>query len=316
MNYIDSIEVFYDSIEEIIKKMEHKKYCYLDLISFIQISANGKNEVVNQIYWRELFFKFHFCCTASLLRTHKWIEGIYTGIKLKNNFLFTSSLRGFLESWGDSTYSLADRIFELDANFQDLYDALHGKLISKKLISETFENFLDHFENAKMDNTVNGVKVDLYKPLSAKKYIDELEVYELDDLYEIYSELCEYTHPASDSINCFKVKTEIDEHIVNTFSNIIENANISSESECITTTIHNDEILINDTLNKYGDKIIKLITASLSIPVNGICMLNEYDVNDLKSNYINNCLFIKFIKNTEGWKNFKTKSELIKNLNK
>lgn len=105
--------------------------------------------------------------------------------KVENNlYSFTSNFRSLLEFCGDSVYSLKPVIKYLSQNSDQLASAYRGNLKSVLSLENSLKD-LDHFLFAGN----HGYE----KNAPAKEYISAID----PDLYQIYSELCEHSHPAS-----------------------------------------------------------------------------------------------------------------------
>ncbi|MCR3923508.1 MAG: hypothetical protein NUK65_13515, partial [Firmicutes bacterium] len=101
----NDINIWYMALEEINKKIIHKKYTFISVPNYIESYFLKDSKKAMQIYWKELLQRLHLASVTSLMRNFKWIEGIKFGIDSNNYIIFASSLRGYIEAFVDSYYS-------------------------------------------------------------------------------------------------------------------------------------------------------------------------------------------------------------------
>ncbi|EOU1139361.1 hypothetical protein C0L85_05430 [Clostridium perfringens] len=268
LNLIKCFQYYFD---DILNNIEHKKYYYTDCESYMKLYVNDMNSrdmsTSMQIYWKEILLRVHFTATTSIIRNQRWLSGVISGIENKNFMIFSSALRGFLESVTDSFYSLEEFTTALPLNYKNINKAVRGEL-NELMSTEKLENDLLHFQMAKKSKE----NMFILKALPATKYIEYFDKFNSTKTKELYSQLCEITHPASRSITCFT------EEIV-----------VSDSYSYLQTTLINDSNQIEKIFDDYLSSIESLLKISLTIPFLILKILLKYDFDEVKSEYIERC---------------------------
>lgn len=138
----------------------------------------------NQVLAQEVVEKSLLSAFVQLNRVWEIYKSCIYAKDENNLYSFSSNFRSLLEFCGDGVYSLKPVIKFLSQNSDQLVSAYRGNLKSIVRLEKSLED-LDHFLFAGKKGYV--------KNFSAKKYISAIN----PDLYQIYGELCEYSHPAS-----------------------------------------------------------------------------------------------------------------------
>ncbi|WP_242274961.1 hypothetical protein [Bacillus cereus group sp. BfR-BA-01445] len=287
----NEIELFYLLYKDILMKIKHKKYRYMDETEYLNVAIFEGNGVRkgNQIYWKEILLRAHYAAITSLMRNERWVEGIALSIKNKNYILFASSLRGFLESVADSYYSLLNSPFDIAANFKNIKLAIEGKLENPFFMADKLEESLIHFQHAKK----GGKKTFFYnQALYTSEYIKNFDKYSGIKTKNLYKILCEVVHPAEDSVNCFTTFLE------------------TGTSRYAITDLELDEQNINEVLVTYDKEISQLLKMSISPPFICLKILNLFEFESVESDYLNGCMINDLLED-DVWKkilNLKEKS--------
>ena len=276
----DSIKHFDLIHTEIISKMTNKKYFYQDNGGFLLQIINGEISLTMQNYWRELLMRTHFASITSIMRNERWLKGLNLSIITNNYILFTSSLRGFLESVTDSYYSLLSKPTDIALNFKNIKLAIDGKLF-RPLWSKEFEESLIHFQYASKSDK-SGIQYN--KSLSVSNYIEIYDKYGDNDTKKLYSALCEVVHPANNSISCFtKLITE------------------TKDFEYVRTCVELDVELIDKLIDDNSTTILNLLKISISAPVLCLKVMNLLKSDFVESYYLENCFINSQIESSDGW---------------
>lgn len=276
-------EQYYIMYHDAVERIEHKKYQYTDLEGYASIYVDGlsKGDIreSEKIYWQEILQRVHFASVISLIRSKKWLEGTVLGLESKNLLLFTSSFRGFLEATVDSYYSLESLPNFMALNFKTIDSALKGEL-NQSTFQEELENKLIHFQFAKRGKKGKDPENNI-----ALSNADYIKSYDLENLgiKELYSALCEVTHPAADSVNCFTKEVIVSEY----YSYIV-------------TSTETDDTAISELIDKYSKQIENLLRIGISLY--GLCLkiLTLFDYEGVHSEYIDESIFAKIL-NKETW---------------
>lgn len=187
----------YRSVElgrSVLKQILETRYPLTSTDEFKRLLSQ-KIEDGMRVYWHEILGKCHMSSVSGLKRTLDWIDSIE---RADGNFiLFCSSLRGLMESAGDTYYGLNAIALSLAKMRATIEKALTGTL-SDLAISQELEDRLIHFTHASKEAAKIFDKS--FEPESAKTCVSRLNQNSKIDFYELYSFLCEVTHPASTSL--------------------------------------------------------------------------------------------------------------------
>ncbi|MEK4511116.1 hypothetical protein [Paenibacillus sp. FSL K6-2524] len=271
---LEQIKLFGLLHNDIIKKMVHKKYYYTSSGKYLNTLYNDRDiKLANKIYWDEMLLRAHFASVTSIMRNEKWLNGIILSIETCNYLLFAASLRGFLESVTDSYYSLNTPL-DLACNFKNIKLAVNGEL-NRLLLAGNLEEKLIHFQFASKSNANSD---SVHKPLYASKYIELFDEYSDFNTKGLYIKLCEVVHPAQDSIS----------HFMSTI-------NESENFEYSITDTSLDKYYINAIIYDYSQVIINLLKMSINAPILSLRILNHFDNELVKSDYLESCLIYNLL---------------------
>ncbi|XID91520.1 hypothetical protein ACF3MZ_23865 [Paenibacillaceae bacterium WGS1546] len=270
----EQIKLFGAMHSEVVKKMIHKRYYYNSTATYLNALFNeGGITRANKIYWDEILLRAHFASVTSIMRNEKWLNGLVLSIDTSNYIIFAASLRGFLESATDSYYSLNTPL-DLACNFKNIKLAVNGNL-NRLLQSDTLEEKLIHFQHAAKSDS-SGLPYN--KPLYASKYIELFDQYGDVNTKELYVKLCEVVHPAKDSISCFT-------------TTITESENFEYSITDTSLDVQN----IDGIINEYSFAIINLLKMSINAPILCLRILNYFDYELVKSEYLDSCLINELV---------------------
>lgn len=202
-NIVDSINCIYSELDK-----NTNKYWYINNNCFKlnNVTENNKEvfiPILMRIYHFEILQRLYLAATTGFLRFYNWLNGLEYSLSSDNIIIFESSLRGLIESSCDLYDALENIPLNLAEYFSIFKSALNEEL--KEIYSlKEFEDKLIHFQNAsnKNKNMGKGLGENIYNPKSARDYITSINLKHLN-LYKCYSELCEMTHPAEDSLSVF-----------------------------------------------------------------------------------------------------------------
>lgn len=283
MKKINILEQYYSIYSDVVNKIEHKKYEYTDLGGYMNMYieglSNGDIRQSQKIYWQEILFRAHFAAVTSLIRSQKWLSGVVLGIEAKNLLVFSASLRGFLEATVDSYYSLESLPTSLALNFKIINSALKGEL-NQSLLNNEIEKKLIHFQFAKKGKKGSDENINI-----AHTNVEYIKSFDLENIgiKEMYSELCEVTHPAANSVNCFTEENVVSEH-----------------HSYIVTSTETDSIVISEMVSKYSKQIENLLKIGISLYCICLKILTLFDFENIHSEYVNESIF-ETILNKNMW---------------
>ncbi|ELR64462.1 hypothetical protein C942_02486 [Photobacterium marinum] len=224
-------------------------------------------------YWVEILFRAHFASVASIYRNYQWVMGMESSYK-NNLFLpYTACFRALIESAADTFDSFNGVPVALAKNNKQINKIITGKYKKKVgFVSKELEDKLIHFSHARRVGKKEDVP-DSHQAKSAAKYINSLDKNKSLKLYECYSELCEYTHPAASSTGNFM--SSIDENTF-VFSTGFDKDKIIALSSKYSDAI---EVLLSCAFNP-GLITLKLLR-KLSEPTCQVPIVDQIGVGDM-----------------------------------
>jgi hypothetical protein len=187
-------EIYPPIVRSLLNDSYGVKYTFDEIEAFKNLDITDRNF----IYWSEILYRSHWAATTNLVRHEKWFNGCMEHSFANPNYImFSSALRGLLESVTDTYHSLA-AVPQTLAEVCDYIDpALRRETTDKLGCSEELENSLIHFQFAKRQNKPSTAPTS-HHALQATKYIAEMDDPDLK-LQKLYSELCQVVHPAQES---------------------------------------------------------------------------------------------------------------------
>lgn len=274
-DYAKDSNWFYEKLIDEMSKNKYK-YAYLSLQIIEQKIKDNDIAFVNKYMTLEILQRLYISTLSGYLRQCKWIDGICHGIRNNNYILFSSSARGFLEASTDFYDALENIPLTVAENYKLLNDAILGAIDYEVIGFKEIEDRLLHFQEA---NKKNGKSDPNLKPKSAKSYMESRNIKQLD-LYECYSDLCEVTHPAKQSLDLF-----FDEN------NYVLTINLNRDKE-------NIEKFINKYTNKYAELLMR--TENLCIII--FKVINLFKIDGLYLNVVDHF----DMKSIKLWKKIET----------
>ena len=248
---------YYSEISDnVIKEIKNEKtskikFSFTDVNFFEKVLLENGIEVSMKLYWVETMQRIYLATISGYLRQYDWVQGINLAYNANNYNLFCAAVRSFMEASCDMYYSLAAIPLTVSSIAEPIKQAFAGEL-SEILISPEMEQSLLHFQEAKKRKKENDTPSYLY-PETARTYLEHPHLRNLN-LYKTYSELCEITHPAKQSLNIFLNEDNYEySFIINSEANIAEfiKQNKYQLKELYMYT-NNILILLLKTLNYFG----------------------------------------------------------------
>lgn len=209
---------------------------------------------IREIYTLGIVERCHLACITSLVRGERWLTNTTESIINQNVLAFSASLRGFLEAAADAH----DVLQFLPATLQKLFPYLYAVLNECEQIDGVIINIKDledrliHYAYAQRQDRRTTPPPN-HTNKSNQEYIQVFERFGVAGLGNLYSELCQLTHPAAPSISCFY--DERDNYLHLNFSK--------------------DELIISGLLERYEDTIQNLISYSFNYALCGLSLINR-----------------------------------------
>lgn len=240
MDSIDILKFYLKLGEDIVseKYLSSISYSFLDNVEFSKISDDYEQ---NRVFWNETLSRVHWASISTILRNNSWIRGILNSYT-ENNFLtIASNLRSFVEACGDSVTSLRIMPLTIANYFKQISDCVNGRKLDRFRVSE-IENLLIHFHYARKLNKTERKSEAIPKSHEAEFAATYVEVLEDNNsngsVKKLYSELCQFVHPAAHSVLYNMMSLEENDHTILKYNQNAEK-----------TQMHDFLIEYRDTIN-------------------------------------------------------------------
>ena len=194
-------DFFVTAVSGIAGSLGGQGYRFMDGEQFRYWSRKSGARWMNQTYWREMLFRAHIGASVGFLRNERWLRGAIRGAEDENFFCFSACLRALLESIADGFDSLGKVPSTLALHSATIFKAVAGTL-DEVVLSQELEQTLLHFSHARKGKKGEAI-LDVHKAKTSRAYLEAWGKEAEDPLHRCYSELCEVTHPASDSVGAF-----------------------------------------------------------------------------------------------------------------
>ena len=256
-----SLSDLYAVLDEVNDHISKVAYNFLPKEEFMKID---NVEEMQLVYWSEIIQRFHICSATSLLRVKKWYEAMQASYEADNYYGFCSAMRGLLEACSDSFYSIGRVILPIADNFKHIKKAIDGKA-QKTILAEELEHDLIHYiYGRKLSRPEKRSFSASHNAKQVREYLSAISSKPLD---ELYSELCQISHPSIMSFLPFM--TELDGHGL---------------------TLHNekiDNILNKNLLERHRETIYSTTVYALGPSLCGLRLINTFNsplLDSLKTN--------------------------------
>jgi hypothetical protein len=177
--------------------------------------ASDKNK--RRVYWEEMLGRAHLSSVASIVRATAWIDCAAREYEAGNLYGWAAACRSLIEAAGDTMNSLSRAPFALAKNHHLIRANLNGTG-NIVLQSAELEDDLIHFTHGrKIEKGVNAPKS--HKAKQSWEYVKLVENMKIIGVAQLYSELCEFVHPAAGSVLSMITETEDSWMIVPTNQN-------------------------------------------------------------------------------------------------
>jgi hypothetical protein len=191
--------VFYALVERVSEALPCTMYTFLEndiLLAMSPIEANHQ-------YWYEMMERAHLAAATGLLRNRQWLRSVSLELAANNYFGFCAALRGFLEASSDMYYSLKSVPSTLVNQLAEIHCCLsRSPKVTGLFTCKELEDILIHYTHARRPKPGEALPK-LHQRLANRNYIDSLQGAKDGPVAVLYGALCEITHPASSSVECF-----------------------------------------------------------------------------------------------------------------
>ncbi|MGV8733020.1 MAG: hypothetical protein ACWA7D_00055 [Pseudomonas asiatica] len=185
------LEDMYSSMVEIEGCIAKVCYKFTSEEDFSKIDNIAELQLV---YWSEMIQRLHISGATTILRLKKWYESLECAYKANNYYGFCASLRGLLEACSDSFHSIGKVLLPISKNFSHIKISISGDA-DKTVLSSPLEDELIHYMFGRKLSAAEKEKFeDSHKAKQVRQYLNSIQS---DSLNDLYSELCQVSHPSS-----------------------------------------------------------------------------------------------------------------------
>lgn len=238
------------------------KYSFCPLKDFERLITQEEARA-QYIYWSEIVGRAHFSAVSSILRSAQWLRGVQLSCEQDLYLPFCANLRSLIESAADSLTGVSGVAQTFSENRVAINNAL--KMQSEQImISRELEDQLIHFSHGRKLEKYQ-VAPQSHSAKSARHYVDQLENLGLDQAHEMYSQLCQVTHPAAESVCHFLSRI--------------------GESEFMVFA-HNDRAAITELIERNREFLHALLRYVFNQPIILLRVLLHFDLHEYHSGEI------------------------------
>lgn len=196
------------AISKLVERLEPFRYHFMPEDMYRRFLAESPMPYTAQsIYCTEILRRAHIAAVTSLIRADRWLKGILNAFDQNNYYVFAACFRGFLEFSADSHYVLAPIPRTLSEIAEPLCICLNKVPRTELYLFNELEDRLIHYSHARRIGKSEAVPP-THKAKTMREYLDYLQEHGEAALHDFYSELCEITHPAADSVLCMLETTD------------------------------------------------------------------------------------------------------------
>jgi hypothetical protein len=190
---------FLRPILTLVKELEEHPVCYTYMEQTEFLSLCRKDwKASSKVYWEELLGRAHLAAAVSIIRAYRWCSGMVVTHRESLFLPFCANFRSLIEAVGDG-YDALRNVAATLATSRGPANAALLRRAEHPSISDELEHQLIHFSHGrKLKKGEAAPDSHVAKP--ATEYIRGLEKVDVPRVYECYSVLCEYTHPAARSV--------------------------------------------------------------------------------------------------------------------
>ena len=195
--------IYLDIIRNILPDVLAAKYHFIDNDKFKKMISNEEQSVeyLNQVVWTEILFRCHIVAATSLLRTCRLADATVRQYSDDNLPGWSSCARALLEAAGDSADALLVIPRMLAENHVSINRRVLGKEGNRIYTARVFEDILIHYTHARrIVGEERQIAIASHRAKQTTEYIRKLESFGLKRVECLYSDLCKFSHPASNSV--------------------------------------------------------------------------------------------------------------------
>jgi hypothetical protein len=178
-------------LQNLCEEAKGRTYVFMEPEEYRELCEQDLRKA-QQTYWLEMLRRAHWVVGTGMLRHERWLDATLAAAGRANLLGFAACLRGMLESAADLCHSLCKVPLTLAHRFSVIKLAIQGK---SDVIhaSKELEDILIHFHYARR---MPKKAPESYQAHTNREYLKSLSGGETGVL-DLYSKLCEFTHPAA-----------------------------------------------------------------------------------------------------------------------
>ena len=256
--------IYLPRLDAIFRRHAETRYHFWDANEYA-VAARRDPAEAQRTYWREMLERAHLGALTSMLRTKRWADGALAGFAQNNLLAAAACLRGLIEAAADSFHGLAGVPETLAHEHANVSDALAGAG-DAILVSTGLEDRLIHLLYArKLDRTQRELEPESHRALHVSEYNRFLEQAGMQQALDLYSLLCQFTHPAAHSLLYAVQETETGHYFSPT----------------------RDSSVLTDILSDHAAVLSELLPFALNPAILTLAILNHFDVPHLLTPEVN-----------------------------
>lgn len=263
----ENAKSYFEISKSILDEVEgnKNKYFYTDnsvLENIVLEQKIEKSEIIsyiNHTIIMETLQRTYLATITGYLRQNSWIKATLSSIEAENYLMFCASIRGYLESSTDLYDALYNVPLTIANNYSMLKRSLEGNITDSLISPGKLEDILLHFQEASKHGVYSG---GIYYPKSARQYMTNNHFKDLD-LYSCYRELCEVTHPSSNSLDIF----------------------LSNDNN-VFSIVEKDKEHIDIFLKKYREQFVSLFSMTDNLCLLILKILNNFEFDSIYSHSV------------------------------
>lgn len=267
MNAIDILQGYFNIGEDISNEnyIATLKYEFYDEQKFGSLMSAEK---MMKVYWYEILARAHWASIASIQRNHSWMKALLNAFDQNNYLAFSGALRSLIESCGDSMTSLKDIPRTLAKDAEVISVCLKGNA-KKMFTSPELEDRLIHFLYARKiskEDKKNNTFPESHLAKFTTHYLTVLDNGMKDGpVMQLYSELCQLSHPAAPSILYSMNQTNRGDYQVLGYNSKF------------------NRVAISELLSEHGQAIIQVCQYGYNNSLVLLKLLNYFNRKDLET---------------------------------
>lgn len=263
----------YDTISSLRKSQDEWRYVFMNDEEYKEIKDV---ERAAQIYWTEMLSRVHIIVLISFFKTIRWMESLDD--TSKNYYGFCASLRGLIESCGDTFYTLRYVPLTLATDYMVIKEQINKQSIIITDHDKLETELLHYIQATKLTSSQKEIYPKNFNAKQIIEYLKAIADEDDDNLLNLYSYLCGITHPASEANQLFLFLYQ-------------------GETIVCNDSMQMEEKLIDNLIEANADTLVKMYRAYMNNIVSILLLLNEFGLENL-------VLTISFedqFKNTDIW---------------